>query len=319
MKLAVLYQSQALLRVRSPETLMLSVCHWMLALSIIVMTGSCLANTAASDPESHDSTTVSPAVDFRDGRLSLSANGISLAVLMQLVGDKAGFEVIANEELEAQGGSWAFTDLTVTEAVRRLLRDTNSIIVYRPGSGDADSTISRIYLLGSGSGPGNPGPVRIDTVVPSLENQLRMDQVESGGAGERIAAIDRSEGLTDDITLQNLAFALQHDPDPEVRIRAVSALEGIDAATTVTVLEAGIGDADAEVRMKVMQALAKIEDERIPLWLGQVLMGDPVPEVRLEALRAIARKEGDVAKIFIEAATTDSSELVSEAALRLIR
>jgi hypothetical protein len=73
------------------------------------------------------------------------------------------------------------------------------------------------------------------------------------------------------------------------------------------------------VRMKVMQALAKIDDERIPLWLGQVLMGDPSPEVRLEALRAVAQKEGDVAKIFIDAATDDSSKLVSEAALQLIR
>lgn len=319
MKLAVLYQSQALLRVRSLETRMLSACRWISTLAMIVMMGSCLANTAASQLDSPDNTTVSHAVNFRDGRLSLSANGVSLAVLMQLVGDKAGFEVIIKGELEAQRGSWAFTDLTLNEAVRRLLRDINSIIVYRPGSDDAESTISRIYLLGSGSGSDNPGPIRIDTVVPSLENQLRLDQVESGDAEERIAAINRSEGLADDITLQNLAFALQHDPDPEVRIRAISALEGIDAAATVTVLEAGMGDADAEVRIKVMQALAKFDDERIPLWLGQVLMGDPVPEVRLEALRAIARKEGDVAKIFIEAATTDSSKLVSDAALQLIR
>jgi hypothetical protein len=262
---------------------------------------------------------MSHAVEFHDGRMSLSANGGSLAALMQLVGEKAGFDVVAYGDLGAQSDSWAFTDLTVTETVRRLLRDTNSIIVYRPGSGDAEPTISRIYLLGSGSGSANPGAVRIDTVEPSLENQLRLDQVKSGDAEERIAAIDRSEGLADDITLKNLAFALQHDPDPQVRIRAVSALEGIDGAATVTVLEAGIGDADAEVRMKVMQALAKIDDERIPLWLGQVLMGDPVPEVRLEALRAVARKEGDVAKIFIEAATDDSSKLVSEAALQLIR
>ena len=169
MKLAVLYQSQALLRVRSLETRMLSACRWISTLAMIVMMGSCLANTAASQLDSPDNTTVSHAVNFRDGRLSLSANGVSLAVLIQLVGDKAGFEVIIKGELEAQRGSWAFTDLTLNEAVRRLLRDINSIIVYRPGSDDAESTISRIYLLGSGSGSDNPGPIRIDTVTKCID------------------------------------------------------------------------------------------------------------------------------------------------------
>lgn len=48
-------------------------------------------------------------------------------------------------------------------------------------------------------------------------------------------------------------------------------------------------------------------------------MGDPEQEVRLVALQAIARKEGDFARIFLQAATGDSSSLVSEAALQLAR
>jgi HEAT repeat protein len=82
---------------------------------------------------------------------------------------------------------------------------------------------------------------------------------------------------------------------------------------------AGLGDSDTTVRKKVVQTFAKINDERIPLWLGQVLMGDPDSEVRLEAVQAVARKEGDIAGIFLQAATGDSSSAVSEAALGLLR
>ena len=48
-------------------------------------------------------------------------------------------------------------------------------------------------------------------------------------------------------------------------------------------------------------------------------VGDPDPEVRLEAVKAVARKDGDIAGIFLQAATGDPSNLVSEAALGLLR
>jgi hypothetical protein len=265
-----------------------------------------------------NSAAISNSVDFRDGRLSISAQNISIAALMQLVGAEANFDVVTYGDLDGQTGSWSFSDLPLNVAIRKLLRDTNTIITYGPGShSGAEPRMSKIYLLGSSST--KVDPIRVKTVEPGLDSQLRLDQAQASDLQSRLAAIDRSEGLTDEITLENLAFALRHDPDPEVRIRAVSALEGIGGSAAVTALEAGIGDSDTAVRKKVVQTFGKINDDRIPLWLGQVLMGDPEPEVRLEAIQAIARKDGDIAKIFLQAATGDSSSLVSEAALRLTR
>jgi hypothetical protein len=204
------------------------------------------------------------------------------------------------------------------EAVRKLLRKTNTVIVYRPDNdSNVEPGISTIYLLGSKSTKVNP--IRITTVETGLDYQARLDQVQINDVQNRIDDIDRTEGLTDEITLGNLAFALRHDPDPEVRIRAVSALEGIGSPAAVTALEGGMGDLDASVRKKVTRAFGEINDERIPLWLGQILMGDPSAEVRFVAVQSIAQKEGDVARIFLEAAAGDSSSLVSEAALQLTR
>jgi len=226
--------------------------------------------------------------------------------------------VVHYGDLDGQIGSWSFSGLPLNVALRRLLRDTNTIITYRPGShSSAKPEISKIYLLGSSLA--KVSPIRVKTVEPGLDSQLRLDQAQAGNLQSRLAAIDRSEGLADEITLENLAFALRHDPDPEVRIRAVSVLEGIGGSAAVTALVTGLGDSDTAVRKKVVQTFAKINDERIPLWLGQVLMGDPEPEVRLEAVQAVARKDGDIARIFLQAATGDSSNLVSEAALQLAR
>ena len=318
MKLTGLYRSQTPLRMLAPETRMPLASRWLSMIAMIAMMGSCLAAVAASGQDSPDSTTVSHTVEFRDGRLSVSAKNISIPDLMQLVGAEADFDVVAYGDLSDHTGSWLFPDLPLAEAIRKLLRDTNTIITYSPAShANAEPLISRIYLLGSSSAKVNP--IRIQTVKPGLDSQLRLDQAQADDVQSRIAAIDRSEGLTDEITLENLVFALQHDPDPEVRLRAITALEGIGGAAAVSALEAGMGDTDTAVRKKLVQTLGKIDDERIPLWLGQVLMGDPEPEVRLAALQAVARKEGDIARIFLQAATGDSSNLVSEAALQLTR
>jgi hypothetical protein len=292
--------------------------HWIPLLIISVTSSTCLATDDSPSLSNTNAPAASSFVELRDGRLSVSATSISIEVLMQQVGAAANFDVLAYGDLSDQSGSWSFSNLPLGEAIRKLLRDINTIITYLPVSPeDAERRISRIYLLGSNSA--NVSPIRVQTVEPGLDNQLRLVQAQASDSQSRLAAIDRSEGLTDEITLENLAFALRHDPDPEVRIRAVTALEGIGGAAAVTALEAGLGDSDPAVRKKVIQAFGKIDDERIPLWLGQVLMGDPQPEVRLEAVQAIARKAGDIARIFLQAATDDSSKDVSEAALGLLR
>ena len=226
MNVAGLYQSPLPGRISLPGTSWLAACHWVLALTMVFASGICLAIDDSPGMENTNTPVISNPVDFRDGRLSVSAKNISIVALLRLVGAEANFDVVAYGDLDGQTGSWSFSDLPLTEAISKLLRDTNSIVTYRTGShSDAEPRMSKIYLLGSGSAKVNP--IRIQTVEPGLDNQLRLDQAQAGDLQNRLAAIDRAEGLTDEITLENLAFALQHDPDPEVRIRAIAALEGI--------------------------------------------------------------------------------------------
>ena len=284
---------------------------------IITMLGSAsLANeTPVSDDINHAS---SPnRVAFHDGRLSVTTKNTSIVEIMLLVGEKADIEIVAYGDLSDQTGSWSFSNLPLADAIKKLLNDINAIITFSSTSDpDAESRISKIYLLGQGST--RVSLMRINTVEPSLDNQLRMDQAQTGDTPERLAAIERSEGMVDELTVENLAFALKHDPNPVVRSRAVKALGQIGGSVAASALEAGLGDDDLAVRKKVVQALGKVEDERISLWLGQVIMGDPDVEVRLAALHAIALKDDDTARVFLEAAAGDSSTALSEAAQRLL-
>ena len=110
----------------------------------------------------------------------------------------------------------------------------------------------------------------------------------------------------------------RYDPVPAVRVRAVTALEQIGGEVAATALETGLGDAYPSVRMKVVQPLGSVQDERVSLWLAQSLMGEPSADVRLKAVHSMARQGGDTARVFLEAAAEDSSNEVSEAALALL-
>jgi len=289
---------------------------------LVVIASICSKGTYAANNEiieTNPANSVDPvSVDFRNGRLSVSAKQVPVVDLMQRIGDEVGFEVTAYGDFIDQSISMSFSEVQLAKAVRRLLRNTSAVVSYSNSSGsDEAPAISRIYLLGASSATVNP--IRIETLEPGLAAESRLDQIQSDDSEARIASIDRAEGLADEITLENLSFSLRHDPDPEVRLRAISALEQIGGSTAVDALESGLGDDRIEVRKKVVQTLGNIDDDRIPLWLGQVLMGDPSAEVRLVAVQSIARKEGDIARIFLEAATGDSSSDVSNAALGLLR
>jgi hypothetical protein len=289
-----------------------------LALILLISSAVCLATDDMPEEDVSDISVSAGKIEFNDGLLSVTAEGVSLIALMQEVAAAADFEVSGYGNLSGHTGSWTFSDMPLAKAIVKLLRDTNSIVTYRSGNNEEEGAeITRIYLLGSSSDTASP--IRIQTVEPGLDGQMRLDQAVEGDVETRLAAIERTEGLADEITLQDLAFALKHDPDPEVRIKAINALESIGGEAAVTALETGIGDQDVAVRKQLMQTFANLDDERIPLWIGQVLMSDPAPEVRLEAVKAVGRKEGNIAKSFLEAATEDRSTMVSEAALRLSR
>ena len=256
-------------------------------------------------------------IDFNKGLLTVSASNISLAELMSAIGKKVGFDVTVFGSLDKQMDSWSFSNLLLTEAIKKIIYGSSAIIIYSRGNDlSNEPDIKTVYLLGATTN--NEKAIHFNLVEPTLSNQLLVDQIQPEDTLERVEVIDRLDGLADEITVNSLVFSLKHDPDPVVRNRAVTALEQIGGSIAATALEAGMGDSNSSVRVNVVQSLAKIQDDRTTLWLGEMLMREQSPYVRLHTVKAIAQKKGDTARIFLEAATGDSSSEVSKAAARLL-
>ena len=289
-------------------------CAFGVVVSLIVST--CLS----ADELSFQSTHISPGlneVDYRDGRLTLSASNTTLVELMLLIGARADFDVVIYGDITRQTETWSFFDMPLAEAIEELLGEYSAMVSYRQGKEDNNAPrISRVYLLGTESD--GEDLIHINRVEPTLDNRLLMAQAQGGSLRDRLTGIDRLQGLTDEFTVKNLAFSLKHDPDPEVRSRAATALGEIGGVFAASALEAGLGDEHASVRIDVVQALAGLDDERISLWLGQIIMGDSSTAVRLEALRTMALYDTKLNRIFLQAATADKSQSVRDVAVKLL-
>lgn len=236
-------------------------------------------------------------VTYWDGRLSVSVSNVSLAELIEHIGARAGFQVERVDNMAGPKTSWAIASLPPAEAVEQA---------------------ARVSSMVTGPTTGYAAPAELKTVEPTLANQLLIDAITRSSVQDRLDAVDRLAGRSDDISIANLSFALQHDPDASVRARAVRVLESLHGPRAASALEPGLGDDASSVRIDVVRALGKLADERMPLWLGQVIMGDPSDAVRLEAVRAIAAQPNAMARHFLAAAANDPSAAVRRAAAGLL-
>ena len=316
MSISTFNQSMHFFRLSACRYVRVKVICCMRVIMMLLAFGTCLASEGLFVQNSFTAKE-SIEVDFYDGRLSVSAENISLIKLMQIVGTKAGFKVITFGDSSSQTSSWSFSNKLLAEAIEKILSGTSSIISFSDDDLNDKQSISTVYLLESRFA--GDKTIHFNIIEPVPARQPLMDPAQSSDLHERIEAIARLEGLTDELTVKSLKSAVQNDPEEAVRIRAVTALEQIGGTVAASALESGLGDDNSLVRKQVVQALGNIQDERVLLWLGQVLMGDPNADVRFQALLAIAQKNNGTAQIFLEAAVKDNSSLVSETALQLLR
>ncbi len=141
-----------------------------------------------------------------------------------------------------------------------------------------------------------------------------QDYSDQGQPPERLQAIDRLTGLSDQYVVDSLKTALHSDSNPAVRRRAAVALEDIGGDPAANALEAGLGDDNPSIRIAVVTALGRIGSERAIMAIGQTIMGDPEPETRRAAVLALAGHEGGAVEAFLNAARKDDARVVREAA-----
>jgi hypothetical protein len=87
----------------------------------------------------------------------------------------------------------------------------------------------------------------------------------------------------DDEDTEELAETIRSNPDPEERASALFFLSGGELRTVLPIILEALDDPDAEVRLAAVEALDEYADDIDPEVLTPAL-NDPSPEVRFEAL-----------------------------------
>jgi len=270
----------------------------------------CYANP--SDDVFNKVTTQEISVQTNNGLCSLHAEHASLSQVLFSIGKELGFEVRIHGDISDSQQSWSYQAMTLPDMVRNLVRDYSSVMIYQ--SQDNSSTTNKLSELwvyaDNVSSHQSSTPVEIQ-VQHSLSEE---DDFIDARRRTQVAQIDRLKGLQQQDVIDSLAEIVRHEPDPIVRLRAVSALRDIGAGDVLSALEAGMSDASPKVRTEVAHAFGDTKDQRALLFLGQLLMGDKTASVREAAVQSLLGYSSPAAHAFVEAAKQDRDKDVRKAA-----
>jgi HEAT repeat protein len=275
-------------------------------------------------------------VEWKEGRLSVSAEGAPLSRVLHEVARRIGMEICGLEGLH-EPVSVHFAALPLQEGLQQL--SLNSLIVWKTFPQRAAQPVRAIVF---GKRTPSPRGALLRRAMPSEEGP--KVQGESGmeeEQDERLKALHTfaqqsneaalQQALFDpDPTIQEAAFTLLAEQDhqraiaalvdattsdqPEVRLQALHLLhqtDQVDEETVSSALGAALADADPTVKEAAIQALA---DRGGADTLGALRQAfhDPDPSIRILALEHAAQQDQGLP--LLQEALADEDEIVRSVA-----
>jgi hypothetical protein len=218
----------------------------------------------------------------RGGTMSLEVRGCTLPQLLSLIASRAGVRISVSDALPPVPLSVRTPSQSIEATIRELLRDTDVFVLYA-AEPDAAQRLAAVWVYPRGSARGiEPLPAALWASTRELQHQLtewspdlRARAIEEliartgdaalpdvftaladGDADIRQRALDAALAAGLDVPLQQLHALTLDDPSPEVRLRALQALEGRpESASTI---EAATHDPDANVRREAQSILTRL-------------------------------------------------------------
>ena len=257
-------------------------------------------------------------VTSHDGLLTVKAEHAPLIGVLQEVARHANIAVFAAEE--GAPITIQFENLELEDALRRLLRDRNHVLVSREQRGESTPPPPlEVYLFAVGQKAVAPEiaqvtlartPAPVPPVQKFMEAVARSDRSREDSA----QAIEwlGSRRLKKEVPL--LGTLLQQSPDAMIREEAAGALARIGGRAAVSALQPGLADPDPEVRREVVDALRRSKVGAAVIPLAQALLTDDDPNVRMDAAQALGRMRRNVAGDALQAALNDPDRSVRKTA-----
>lgn len=294
---------------------------WYAAKHFLLIAVLCLpfdSHAIDSDPGKADSSEIS--ISSSGDGYALFAQQAKLSDILHELGAAADFELKLFETLDEEKADWKYEAMDLIQLLDNLLRDYNTLMLYEEtqdkAQGNTGRKLKELWLIASDDSntPAPPVTRNIEIELEQPEPATNKQQALTAEQQYEIKHIDNLEGLSGEDVIESLKQTLLTEQDPVIRKRAVSALGKIGGTQVLDALESGLADNSGEVRSELARSFARIQDQRSVLALGQMSVGDQDVKVRQQAIRGLAQQENPAARAFIEAALSDESKSVQEAA-----
>lgn len=230
-----------------------------------------LTMTAASGyAESHPADPVPKVLALEEGKITVKITSTSLREVMEEVGRLIGVEVSWSGKGTGRTVSVNLSDLSVEDAVRRILRKENYVLFYSPNEDREE--LSRILVLPRNAGrsraqrAGREDPVttasRLEEMPedgPSVYYDMDQFDEKTRRWAEPIAEL-LEDGQTAEAA-EELKWALTRDRNPQVRLMALEGLSMLGPDSAEEMIETALNDPDPIVRAHARQCLKLHVDE----------------------------------------------------------
>ena len=248
-------------------------------LALITITGALIFSSSAGAQEQFS-------VEWKDCRLSVSAQQALFSQVLTQVARQTGIRLKGLEELQGRG-SIAFSNVPLRQGLENLLSDFTYVIINEPSCTDgasqatvevfgreapapgdfsSDPTFSSVPTgraaakrprTGMGDAAGNKNKVVKKTTAPDEEEQRLRNALLDSDPDVRTEALDKLAARPGNAALDTLLSAAQSD-DPTMRQRGLELLSQSTQADPATVLPAfseALKDEDPNVQALAVRTL----------------------------------------------------------------
>jgi len=217
-----------------------------------------------NEPESNIDVNPKLAVEFKNERLSVHAEEVSLRELLAEIQEKCGINFILRDEKAAANViTLDLKDLAPARALEEILRGLNFAYFYS-GARLARVVIlpQRVGMIGSGGRAPSlggsrdrlPGATKLKPKAEAIKKTPEQIKEESR-VTSKLDAIDDLEDKNDPKSIAALADMLS-DPSREVKDAALEALADKEGTNVTQLIQRGLNDRDPEFRIEVLEVLA---------------------------------------------------------------
>lgn len=227
---------------------------------------------------------------MQDARLSVRTGALPLAEVLRAIANAAEVSVTVKGDLGTVRAQ-EFDGLAIADGLRRLIGDDHALLmVYRPHP-DGGRVLEEVRVYGTGWLQDETG----NGMVPAPSGPRRRLPREAETA---------------------LAMYLYGDDDAG-RAAAAKRLEA-SSEDAVPALTAALDDPQAEVRLRALRALQTLDGAEVLNRLSQVARADPEPALRQAAIYMLGGFTSGEVRRTLQAALADPDEQVRQAAAQTL-